>query len=104
MKCIKIKDSKYGSALVLETSAFSGSYNLGFRLPNEDEVFDQLSTLLDTFKLKPVFGVQYVFDDTETDISKVTIPRQEDNMEIMETGYEHVRSIQNTYAVSRKKN
>jgi len=66
------------------------------------EVFDQLSTLLDTFKVKPVFGVQCHFEEVETNIEKVTIPREEDKMEIIETGYEHVRSIQNTYATSKK--
>lgn len=32
----------------------------------------------------------------------VTITREEDKMEIVETGYEHVRSIQNTYQVNKK--
>lgn len=35
-------------------------------------------------------------------IDEVTIPRENDEMEIIETGYEHVRSIQNTYATSKK--
>jgi hypothetical protein len=35
-------------------------------------------------------------------IDEVTIPRENDEMEIIETGYEHVRSIQNTYAISKK--
>lgn len=74
MKCIKVRDSKYGTALVLETSVFSGSYVLGFRVENENEVFDQVSTLLETFKSKPVFGVQCHFDESEVNIEKVTIP------------------------------
>ena len=93
LKCIKVRDSKYGTALVLETSAFSGGYVLGFKVPKEMEVFDQLSTLLETFKTKPVFGVQCHFEEVETNIDKVTVPRAEDKMEIIETGYEHVRSI-----------
>jgi len=58
LKCIKVRDSKYGTALVLETSTFSGAYVLGFKVEKEEEVFEQLSTLLDTFKVKPIFGVQ----------------------------------------------
>ena len=32
----------------------------------------------------------------------LTIAREEDKMEIVDTGYEHVRSINNTYAVNQK--
>ena len=32
VKAIKVRESKYGIALVLETSEFSGSYVLGFRV------------------------------------------------------------------------
>ena len=45
MKCIKIRESKYGIALVLETSEFSGAYVLGFRIENVDDVFVEISSL-----------------------------------------------------------
>lgn len=32
VKCVRVRDSKYGTALVLETSEFSGGYVLGFRV------------------------------------------------------------------------
>ena len=32
VKCIRIRESKYGIALVIETSEFSGAYVLGFRV------------------------------------------------------------------------
>ena len=52
-----------------------------------------MSSLFNSFKEKPIFGVQCYFPDADTNIDMVTITRQEDNMEIVETGYEHVRSI-----------
>lgn len=102
IKGIRIRDSKYGIALVLDTSDFSGLYVLGFRVENIDEMFNELSSLLESYRQKPIFGVQCRFEETETDIKKVTIPRIEDKEKIIETGYEHVRSIQNTYAIHKK--
>ena len=93
MKSIRVRESKYGIALVLDTSEFSGSYVLGFRVEGIDEIFKELSSLFDAYRKKPIFGVQCQFEETETDIKKVTIPRVEDKENIVETGYEHVRSI-----------
>ncbi len=45
-----------------------------------------MASLFNTFKSKPVLGVQIYFDDTEVDISKVTIPREEDSMQIIDSG------------------
>mmetsp|Transcript_25645 Transcript_25645/g.39458 ORF Transcript_25645/g.39458 Transcript_25645/m.39458 type:complete len:87 (-) Transcript_25645:288-548(-) len=58
MKCIRVRESKYGIALVLETSDFSGSYVLGFRVDNVEKVFEEVSSLFNTFRQKPIFGVQ----------------------------------------------
>ena len=43
MKCVRIRDSKYGMALVLETSDFSGGYVLGFRVEKLEEAFKEIS-------------------------------------------------------------
>jgi hypothetical protein len=66
---------------------------LGFRVENIDQVFSEIASLFNTFKSKPVLGVQTFFDESEVDISKVTIPREEDSMQIVDSGYEHIRSI-----------
>jgi Bardet-Biedl syndrome 5 protein len=104
VKCIRIRESKYGIALVIETSEFSGAYVLGFRVENVESVYGEISSLFGTFSKKPIFGVQVKFDESNVNIDEVTIPREKDEMEIIETGYEHVRSIQNTYATSKKEN
>ena len=51
----------------------------------------------------PFFGVECVFEETEKNIDEVTIPRVEDNLEIVETGYEeHVRALRKRYEVGKK--
>ena len=44
-----MKDSKYGVALVLETSEFSGGYVLGFKVDQIEKVFTEITQLFDTY-------------------------------------------------------
>lgn len=72
---MKTRDSKFGKALVLETSEASGGYVLGFRLDEKlDEAFKEIESLWKVYMQNPVFGVECTFEDAENDISKVTIP------------------------------
>eukprot|EP00347_Sterkiella_histriomuscorum_P021470 403333868 len=87
IKCIKIRESKYGMALVLETSEHSGGYVLGFKVDQLEEVFTEVLNLFKTYSQNPFFGVQVQFEDSDQNIDAVTIPRQEDNLEIIDTGY-----------------
>jgi Bardet-Biedl syndrome 5 protein len=82
-----VRDSKYGTALVIETSEFSGGYILGFRVENLDEVYTEVTNLFKIYSQNPVFGVEVQFEDVETNISAVTVPKVEDNLEIIDTGY-----------------
>lgn len=43
LKCIRIRESKYGMALVLETSDFSSNYVLGFQLTKLEECFTEIN-------------------------------------------------------------
>jgi len=102
VKCIRIRESKYGTALVLETSEFSGGYVLGFKVEKIEEVFTEVSQLFKTYIAQPMFGVECVFEEQEKNIDEVTIPRVEDNLEIVETGYEeHVRATRKRYEVGK---
>jgi len=49
VKCVRVRDSKYGTALVLETSDFSGGYVLGFRVEQLDEAYTEICSLFKTF-------------------------------------------------------
>ena len=87
VKCIKVRDSKYGTALVIETSEFSGGYILGFRVEKVEEVYQEATNLFKTYSQNPMFGVEVQFEDVDTNIASVTIPQVEDNLEIIDTGY-----------------
>lgn len=66
MKTLKIRDSKFGIALVIESSSQSGSYVLGFRIdPKEklEEVSKEITSLLRVFRADPEFGVQYELEN-----------------------------------------
>uniref|UniRef100_A0A1I8IAE6 Bardet-Biedl syndrome 5 protein homolog n=1 Tax=Macrostomum lignano TaxID=282301 RepID=A0A1I8IAE6_9PLAT len=68
MKSVRIRDSKFGLALVIETMAQSGGYVLGFRVDPADklkEVAQQVQSLFHVYSKEPVFGVEYerVADD-----------------------------------------
>ena len=49
VKCVKIRESKYGMAMVLETSDFSGGYVLGFKVDQLEEVYTEVSNLFKTY-------------------------------------------------------
>jgi len=51
------------------------------------EVYTEITNLFKTYSQNPNFGVEVAFEDVETNISAVTVPRVEDNLEIIDTGY-----------------
>lgn len=63
MKCVRIRESKYGTALVLETSEFSGGYVLGFRVEQLEQAYQEISQLFKTFMQQPNFGIECTYED-----------------------------------------
>jgi len=63
---------------VLETSEISGSYVLGFKVEQIEEVYTEINRLFQAYIAQPFFGVESVYEEGEKNISEVTIPRQED--------------------------
>ncbi|VDN05120.1 unnamed protein product [Thelazia callipaeda] len=58
----RIRNSRFGPVLVIETSTVSGEYLLGFRVdPQEklDIINRSINALKNAFCLKPLFGVQF---------------------------------------------
>jgi Bardet-Biedl syndrome 5 protein len=80
-------------ALVIETSEFSGGYILGFKVDKLEEAYTEVSNLFKTYSISPVFGVECTFEDVEQNLEAVTIPRAEDNLEIIDTGYDHMAAV-----------
>lgn len=59
---IKIRDSKYGQALVIQTLDTSSGYTLGFRVDPAArlvEVYKELDSLFSVYSVNPIFGVTY---------------------------------------------
>ena len=63
---VKIRDSKFGVAMVVETTKDSGSYVLGFRIdPYEKmkDVVQEIHSLYLVYQASPIFGVDYELED-----------------------------------------
>ena len=61
IKSVYMRDSKFGKALVLESSPLSGGYLLGFRMdpPNKlNEALKEIQSLHTIFSLNPILGVE----------------------------------------------
>ena len=57
-----MRDSKFGLALVIESSDMSGGYVLGFRIDPQEklkEIHKELQSMHKTYSTKPIFGVDY---------------------------------------------
>merc|ERR1719161_1383268 len=68
MKTIRIRDSKFGPAMVIETTPSSGGYILGFRadpVEHLEEVYTQVNNLWRVFSATPIFGVEYVIEEKQ---------------------------------------
>lgn len=65
IKNIKVRDSKFGLALVIESSESSGGYVLGFRVDPVEKlniVFEELNNLYQIHALNPEFGVYQILN------------------------------------------
>ena len=80
-KSIRIRDSKFGRALVIETSPRSGGYILGFRVDPADhvdpntylnEIYHEIQSLWQVFSINPIFGIDYTIEDK---VRRVPRPR-----------------------------
>jgi Bardet-Biedl syndrome 5 protein len=62
---IKVRDSKFGKALVIDTTEAGGNYVLGFRIDPKEKLFSVYKALLsihETFMQYPEFGVEFNLD------------------------------------------
>ena len=66
MKSVRVRDSKFGAALVVETSARSGAYMLGFRVDPAsalETVYREISALYATALASPELGIEYSVEE-----------------------------------------
>ena len=87
IKNLRMRESKFGKALVVETFKAAGGYILGFRMdPLEKltETHTELKKLWDVFTMNPVFGVQFNFESEAPDLEQLLQPRVEEDTELVE--------------------
>jgi Bardet-Biedl syndrome 5 protein len=87
IKAIKVRDSKFGKALVIETQPKCGGYMLGFRVhPAEklEEVFREITALFGMFSRNPIFGVDFQEETEAPSIEALTVARIDDDVEIVD--------------------
>lgn len=87
MASVRVRTSKFGPALVVETRQSTGGYLLGFRVdPHErlDEVYETLQTLYQVYADNPVFGIVHNVESAPQTLQSLKVERQEDELEIVD--------------------
>eukprot|EP00928_Gymnodinium_smaydae_P087345 TRINITY_DN71619_c0_g1_i1.p1 TRINITY_DN71619_c0_g1~~TRINITY_DN71619_c0_g1_i1.p1 ORF type:complete len:343 (+),score=67.66 TRINITY_DN71619_c0_g1_i1:158-1186(+) len=87
MKSINVRNSKFGQALVIETTVSSGGYILGFRadpVEHLEQVYTQINNLWKIFSSTPIFGVDFSSEEKSSNETAKALPRTEDDVEIVE--------------------
>mmetsp|Transcript_35410 Transcript_35410/g.69325 ORF Transcript_35410/g.69325 Transcript_35410/m.69325 type:complete len:346 (-) Transcript_35410:76-1113(-) len=105
IKTIRIRDSKFGPALVIDTSARSGSYVLGFRVDPAEKlavVHKEIKALYDTYYSNPIFGVSFSVQESAPGIQDLKVPMQQDDVEIVDTHESSHDALAAYYADSSK--
>jgi Bardet-Biedl syndrome 5 protein len=72
---VRLRESKFGLALVIESSEMSGGYVLGFRIDPQEklqEVYKEIMSLHKTYSATPIFGVDYTRSEVVTIIIALT--------------------------------
>jgi Bardet-Biedl syndrome 5 protein len=85
---LKIRDSKFGPAFVIETSTHAGSYVLGFRIdPAEklNDLFKEISSLWKVYSMSPIIGVDFKVESVPKSLDKATVRRVQDGQDVVQT-------------------
>lgn len=85
---VKVRDSKFGPAFVIETSSHANNYVLGFRVdPIEkmNEVYKEVTSLWKVFNnSSPYFGVDFQLEATPKSLDQNTIKRIQDGQDVVQ--------------------
>ncbi|EQC27808.1 hypothetical protein SDRG_14392 [Saprolegnia diclina VS20] len=105
IKSARIRNSKFGPALVIETSAGSGGYVLGFRVDPEEklrELFKEIKSLHAVFSVNPIYGVDYAIEDKPASLDLLKQPRKVDDVEIVQEESSSIDAFAAYYAAANK--
>lgn len=84
---LKVRDSTYGKAIVLETHAINNGYMAGFKLENYEKVYTELCNLLKVHSENPVFGIESVVEEKMTTQKSTVAQRIADDVQIIGGDY-----------------
>ena len=104
MKVVRVRESKFGHALVVETSQRCGGYILGFRVDPAEQlqsVFQEVQSLHTVFSNTPVFGVDYANEEKPAPLNELKVAPTQDDVEFVDT--EAADSIAAYYAEGAKR-
>ncbi|GMH83610.1 hypothetical protein TrST_g7151 [Triparma strigata] len=87
MKHVRIRNSKFGKALVVETQPRCGGYILCFRLhPPErlETILKEICSLHKIFSVNPIFGVDFHEEESAPSLDALKVARVDDDVEIVD--------------------
>ncbi len=87
IKNIRLRDSKFGKALVIETHQRAGGYILGFKVDSEEklnDMFREITNIYQTCSTSPIFGVDFVVESEAPSIQELLVARVEEDVEIID--------------------
>ncbi|KAI4873053.1 hypothetical protein NFI96_025477 [Prochilodus magdalenae] len=85
IRSIRIRDSKFGLALVIESSQQTGGYVLGFKIDPMDKLQDavkEINSLHKVYSANPIFGVEYEMEEKPQPLEELTVDQPPDDVEI----------------------
>lgn len=84
---VKVRDSKFGTAFVVETTEASGGYILGFKVDPKnklEKLFKEISSLHKLYSSNPIFGVEFEVQEEQASLEELTVPKIVEDVEIVE--------------------
>jgi len=104
MATIRVRESKFGPALVIETTSQSGGYILGFRVDPADKLMElqqEITSLHATYSTNPIFGIDFSMEEKPKPLSELKVPQQQEDLEIVDDEEAH-DALTAYYAESNK--
>ncbi|EPQ02276.1 Bardet-Biedl syndrome 5 protein like protein, partial [Myotis brandtii] len=100
IRSIKIRDSKFGLALVIESSQQSGGYVLGFKIDPVEKLqasVKEINSLHKVYSASPIFGVDYEMEEKS---GGYVLGFKIDPVEKLQASVKEINSLHKVYSAS----
>eukprot|EP00826_Nyctotherus_ovalis_P031443 TRINITY_DN2512_c0_g1_i8.p1 TRINITY_DN2512_c0_g1~~TRINITY_DN2512_c0_g1_i8.p1 ORF type:complete len:342 (+),score=88.31 TRINITY_DN2512_c0_g1_i8:139-1164(+) len=84
---VKVRDSTYGKAIIIETYPNNNGHMSGFKLDGIEKIFAELSNLLKVHSESPIFGIESVVEEKFMEGRMSAVPRIADDVQIVNVDY-----------------